>query len=436
MDKKNFLIVSYYGDSIGIAWNIKRLGNEVKFFVDDAEERDTGEIGYGFVEHVKKWEDHVDWADVIIFDNVGYGSVAEKLRSRGKKVIGGSVYTDKLEKDREFGQKELERFNIPTIQSKEFNDFDDAISYVGKNPARYVMKPSGDLTVAHIGLLFVGEEEDGKDVMKLLAEYKKAWGSKIPAIQLQKRIMGVEMAVGAFFNGSEFVYPINVNFEHKRFFPGDIGPTTGEMGTLMFWSRPNKMFNDTLKKMESRLAESGYVGYFDLNCIVNDTGIYPLEFTSRFGYPTISIQQEGMIDTIDEFLYGLVNKKFKRFGTKEGFQIGVCIFVPPYPFEDQKLFEVKSRGAVIYFKDKNNHDTSGVHILEVKKAGDEWIVSGTQGWPLIVCGSGPTIKDAQKMAYKRVENIMIPNMYYRNDIGDKWAKESILLKKWGYLKEA
>ena len=453
MEKKNFLIVSYYGDSIDIAWQLKSLGHEVKFCIDDIEEKDTGEIGIGFVEHVKDWKEFTDWADIIIFDNVGYGKIAEELRSKGKNVIGGSVYTDRIEEDREFGQKELERFGIQTLPNKEFNNFDDAIAYVKANPSRYVMKPSGDKTVQHIGLLFIGEEEDGKDVTQLLAEYKKAWGHKIPSIQLQKRVVGIEMAVGAFFNGKEFVYPINVNFEHKRFFPGDIGPITGEMGTSMFWSKPNMLFDVTLKKMELKLAESGYVGYFDLNCIVDENGIYPLEFTSRFGYPTISIQQEGMLDNIDEFLYGLVTKKFKTFKTKRGFQIGVCVFVPPYPFNDKVLFDVKSKGAVIHFKkDRENsitngsisHNSScsnqecnheGIHILEVKKLDDEWVISGTEGWPLIVCGSGPTMKAAQKLAYQRVKNIMMPNMYYRIDIGDKWYEESDKLHDWGYLKE-
>ncbi|MDP3004278.1 MAG: phosphoribosylamine--glycine ligase, partial [Candidatus Azambacteria bacterium] len=65
------------------------------------------------------------------------------------------------------------------------------------------------------------------------------------------------MAVGAFFNGKDFILPINVNFEHKRVFPGDIGPFTGEMGTLMFWSEPNKLFRMTLEKMKPALVESG-----------------------------------------------------------------------------------------------------------------------------------------------------------------------------------
>ena len=51
-----------------------------------------------------------------------------------------------------------------------------------------------------------------------------------------------------------------VNFEHKKLFPGDIGPPTGEMGTAMFWSEPNHIFNQTLLKMAPKLAEEGYIG--------------------------------------------------------------------------------------------------------------------------------------------------------------------------------
>ena len=143
------------------------------------------------------------------------------------------------------------------------------------NPNRYVIKPSGEAQNLK-GLLFVGEEEDGRDVVEVLEDYKRAWSNQIPSFQLQKRILGVEVATGAFFNGREFVYPICVNFEHKKLFPGDIGPSTGEMGTAMFWSEPNKVFNQTLRKMEPALAREGYVGYIDVNCIVNANGVYPL----------------------------------------------------------------------------------------------------------------------------------------------------------------
>ena len=270
-------------------------------------------------------------------------------------------------------------------------------------------------------------------MLQVLEGYRKAWSNKIKVFQLQRRVTGVEIAVGAFFNGKQFALPININFEHKKLFPGNIGPSTGEMGTSMYWSGENKIFNATLKKMEPKLREEGYVGYIDINCIVNAQGIYPLEFTARFGYPTISIQQEGIQMPISEFFYGLADGTLTQFKTKSGFQIGVRIIVPPYPFNDHQTFRNMSKDAVIFFK-KPNYD--GVHIVDVKKINDQWLVAGNTGVILVVCGTGMTLRQAQAQAYSRVSNIMIPSMYYRTDIGDRWYEDSDRLHSWGYLRES
>ena len=86
----------------------------------------------------------------------------------------------------------------------------------------------------------------------------------------------------------------------------------------MFWSPPNQLFNQTLLKMESKLAEEGYVGYIDVNCMVNGNGIYPLEFTSRFGYPTISIQQAGM-NTVSASFSGIWQRQRSQTAREERF---------------------------------------------------------------------------------------------------------------------
>src|SRR5262249_23875415 len=159
---------------------------------------------------------------------------------------------------------------------------------------------------------------------------------------------------------------------------------------------PNKLFNLTLKKLEDRFREEGYVGYMDLNCIVNNNGIYPLEFTARFGYPTISIQQEGMLTPIGEFLHQLATGSTNKFKARKGFQVGVRVVVPPYPFDDPEGFETTSKDALIIFR-KPGRD--GVHIEDVKQVNDQWIVAGSSGVVLIVVGSGQTMRQAQAQAY-------------------------------------
>lgn len=429
MDKKNFLFISIEGLIGDIAWQVLKEGHNVKYYI---EEKAGADIADGFVPKSSDWKQDAEWADVIVFDDVlGQGAKAQKLRQAGKKVVGGTVYTDRLEDDRSFGQEELKKVGISILSYQGFNDFDSAIDYIKQNPAKYVMKPK-----AEKHLLFVGMEDDGGDVIRVLEAYKRVWPTQIKELQLQKKVSGVEIAVGAFFNGRQFIYPININFEHKKLFPGDLGPATGEMGTNMFWSGPNKLFNDTLKKMEGRLAEEGYVGYIDINCIVNGNGIYPLEFTTRFGYPTICIQHEGLNMPISEFLYCLADGQDFQIKTKRGFQVGVRLVVPPFPYGDKKMFDAYSKNATIVFKKKhpdNNH-LEGIHIEDVKIVDDEWVVTGSVGVTLIVTGSGLSMRQAQQQVYSRIQNILIPNMYYRKDIGDRWYEDGDKLHSWGYLR--
>ena len=428
---KKFLFVSLSGLISDIAWHVLKEGHKVKYCIDD---KTAKQIGSGFIPKVANWEEWITWADVIIFDDVlGQGEKAQKLREQGKLVIGGTSYTDQLEDDRSFGQEELKKHGVKILDYKEFNYFDDGIQYVKDNPGKYVIKPSGEAQNIK-RLLFVGQEEDGSDVIRILTAYRNTWSEEVKIFQLQKKVdFGVEVGVGAFFNGYEFIEPINVNFEHKKLFPGELGVATGEMGTSMFWSNPNRIFNATLKKLEDTLRREKYVGYIDINCIVNAYGIYPLEFTSRFGYPTISIQYDGISNSIGDFFYLLARGEKIKLKVKKGFQIGARIVTPPFPFSDKKTFNAFSKNAAIVFK-KNNKE--GVHIEDVKLVNNEWLITGKRGVALIVTSTGQTMKQAQQQLYDRIKNILIPNMYYRTDIGNRWFEDSDKLHTWGYLREA
>jgi phosphoribosylamine---glycine ligase len=202
------------------------------------------------------------------------------------------------------------------------------------------------------------------------------------------------------------------------------------MGTAMFWKQKNKIFELTLEKLKEKLQEARYVGYIDINCIADSEAIYPLEFTSRFGYPTISIQMEGVTSEWGKFLLSIAAGEGTELKTKKGFQVGVVVAVPPFPFNDDKTFKKYSEDATILFKKRN---TEGVHLGEVKRDDSDWRVAGRSGYSLVVTGSGDTTEDARIQAYSRVSNIMIPNMFYRTDIGIRWTRDSDILLSAGYL---
>jgi phosphoribosylamine--glycine ligase len=415
IERKKFLFVSWESLSGDLAWQVKREGHAVKVYIKREGDKDVYE---GMLDRVEEWEKSVDWADVVVFDDTGFGEHADRLRKAGKLVVGGSAYTDRLEEDREFGQAEMKGVGMVTLPAENFTSFDEAIKFVKENPK---------------GLLFIGEDEDGKDLLEVMMHNKRVWSKKIARFTLQKYAAGVEVACGAFFNGKEFVQPINMNFEHKRLFPGELGPFTGEMGTACYWSDPNNMFNATLGKMKESLAQSGYVGYVDVNCIATSKAIYPLEFTCRFGYPTISLQMEGIQTPMGELLYRMAKGESFQFKTKRGFQVCVVIAVPPFPYDDKATYAVYKDSSIIFKRREGDGIPEGVHLGDVKMEENDLHLAGDSGYALVITGAGTTMDEARRQAYARIRNILLQNMYYRTDIGERWSQDGDRLHTWGYI---
>ena len=424
MSARKYLFVSHDGLIHDLAWEVLKEGHEVRYCIMSRTDQDVAD---GLVEKVADWKAHTGWADVIVFDDTGFGEAAEKLRRDGRAVVGGTRASDRLEEDRDFGQSEMKAAGLTTLPYWDFESFDGAIEFIRKNPDRYVVKPNGKAQNEKV-LSFVGQEEDGRDLVTMLEHYKKGWGSRIKSFQIQKFATGVEVAVGAFFNGKDFVFSAFINFEHKRMFNDDIGPSTGEMGTTAFWTGENSLVRRTLGRMKERLQ--GYVGYVDINLIVNAHGIYPLEFTTRFGYPTINLQIEGVLSKWGDFLYALAKGEPFELRTKRGFQVAVVIAVPPFPFVDPDAFRKYSEDAIVLFKKEVKE---GLHPCDLKLVEGDWRLAGHSGYAMVITGSGPTMQDARREAYNRVKNIMIPNMFYRTDIGERWHRDGDLLQTWGYL---
>jgi phosphoribosylamine--glycine ligase len=453
MEPTRFLFVSADAALItDLAWQVHREGHDIKYYIEAESDR---EIGDGFVPKTDDWEADIDWADVIVFDDiwvgsdVGTGKRARELREQGKAVVGGTPNTDRLEEDRGYAMEILEDHGVNTVEHHVFHNFDAGIRHVRENPAPYVIKPLGEVQNVK-RLLYVGNEADGSDVVDVLEAYEEAWGHRMKGFQLQRKVEGVEIAICGFFDGERFVEPINFNFEHKKLFPGNIGPSTGEMGTSMFWAGRNELFEETFGKLEGWLADEGYVGSIDLNCIVNETGIYPLEFTPRFGYPTIALQEESFESPTGEFFAALARGEDPDLAVHSGFQVAVRIVLPPFPFDDDKTYDENSRNAAVVFQSESRE---GIHIEDAKcvSVGDresatgepcdprapgdgQWRVAGESGMPLVVTGKGETMRAARRQCYDRIDDIVMPNMYYRDDIGERWiAGDGDRLQAWGYL---
>jgi phosphoribosylamine---glycine ligase len=69
----------------------------------------------------------------------------------------------------------------------------------------------------------------------------------------------------------------------------------------------------------------------------------------------------------------------------------------------------------------------------VKIEDGDWKITGRDGYALVVTGSGQTMEEARRVVYSRVRTIIIPNMFYRTDIGERWRQDGDLMHTWGLL---
>lgn len=390
----------------------------------------------GIVTRVDEWADHLGWVreagpdGLVLFENVAAerGALQDDLRRQGFNVVGGSAYGDRLEKDRAYAQEVLRGIGLDIAGVWEFEAAEPALAFLAEHPGRYVLKFSGDGFGAADN--YIGRMSDGRDVAAVIRVKLKAREGKATRFILMERLTGVEMGVGAYFDGRRFLEPACLDWEHKHFFPGDLGELTGEMGTVVTYRRTKAFFERTLARMAPLLAEHSYLGYINLNTIVNDAGIWPLEFTCRFGYPGFAILDPLQETSWADLFRTMTSGSGAPFATRPGFAVGVVMTTRPFPYI--RTYVPEPIGLPVLFEGRlSPADRANVHFgevgLEDGRPDGQLVTAGYHGWTLVVTGTGPTIEAAQAEAYRLADRVVIPNVRYRRDIGDKlvagqWAE--------------
>lgn len=387
------------------------------------------------VDRVEDWQAELGWIrtagdnGIILFENTAQsrGQLQDELRRDGFSVIGGSGYGDRLENDRAFAQTVLAQLGLSTCPVREFSDLDVAIAFIKECPARYVVKFNMPPLES-----FIGRLRDGRDMSAFLAGLSAKLTAPVQFILMQY-VEGVEMGVGAYFDGEKFLAPSCLDWEHKRFFPGDLGELTYEMGTVVTYERTRRFHDLTLGRMAPLLREGGYCGYINLNTIVNEHGIWPLEFTCRFGYPGYAILDPLQLTPWSELFHGMVTRSRNTFEASPGFSVGVVLTTPPFPYTRAEVNEPVGMPIVID-PSVTEAERQHIHPGEVELQDGQLVTSGAYGWTMVVTGTGPTVETAQRRANSLADRIYIPNVRYRQDIGNRLiAGELARVESLGFL---
>ena len=424
---RRLLILDTSSNCLDMALRAKMAGWTVKWY--DKPRADGGPrlAGTGMIDKItdfaeiqRKW---LDWADLIYLpDNTQWIDMLEPYRLKGYPIIGAGVDACLMETDREIGQQAMKKSGIKIMESKAFHDYDAAIAFVKKNPKYLVSKPSGD---ANKALSYVAS--DPADMVYMLTRWKARddlrKAAKKDGFILQERKYGVEMAVGGWYGPGGWSKWFYENWEYKKLMVGDLGVATGEMGTLSRMTQDSRLAREVLLPVGAILEKIGYVGYIDNNCIIDEDGPWPMEWTMRDGWPTkhnvtAHIKNE---DPIQWMLDGL-NGQDTIEAVEGEIGISVVVALPDFPYSkitNKDLCGIPVRGA---------EDMDHIHLSEVM-IGDAPTMVGDKvvdmpgyvtcgDYSLVVTGTGGTITAARRSAYAAVDKVKIPNNpMYRTDIG-------------------
>ena len=435
----NILLIDAGSVCLDFGLRCLAAGHKVRAFIRHNKDGSRSRVGDGgLMERVADWEAHMNWADLVfVTDNIFYIHSLERYRDKGYPILGPSVDTMRWEQDRQCGTDVFKQAGIKTIPSMEFSDYDQAIAHVMKTGGRFVSKPIGDGEKA---LSYVSKSP--ADMIFNLLKWKKANAYKGSFI-LQEFHKGIEIAVGGWFGPGGFSRHFCVNHEFKKLLAGDLGVSTGEEGTIMYYEQESKLAETVLVPLEGMLKGLGYTGYIDVNCIIDSSGqVWPLEFTMRPGWPCFMIQQALHRGDPVQWMFDLLDGR-DTLRVSDKVACGVVITMPEYPYD--KYFPVGDAVGYPLFDLTMEDVTRNVHLADVMCGVAPAMVDGkvklrqeqfltTGNYVCVVTGVGDTVEEARCDTYDRIKKkINIPNSIgYRIDIGCRLEEQLPVLRSQGY----
>lgn len=402
----------------------------------------TARDGEGFkgFKIVDDWRASMPWAkDGLIITSGNFVHVLEldRFRDLGYKIFGPTMKSAELEIKRSLGMESMKAAGIDVPPYHEFKSLEDAEAFARKSDQCWVFKTLGD--EADKSLSFVSCDP-AEMVGWIRQKIERGMVLKGPCMLQEKIDMLAEVGVSGWF-GPEGFLPDKWQecWEHKRLMNGEIGPATGEQGTVTQYVEKSKLADECLKPMEGILKVLGHRGDFALGAGIDTKGrVHPFEWTSRCGWPAFWIQTASHKGDTAQWMRDLLDGE-DTLKVSSDVAIGVVMAQPMYPY-NKSTPEMVEGNPISGCEDV----IDDIHFASVMMGrGPKWeggkiaeraIYQTTGEYVLVATGLGKTVEKARKAVYGTVDCVNFPNAMYRTDIGEKLEKPLPKLHAFGYCK--
>lgn len=341
--------------------------------------------------------------------------VVDIFKQQGLAIFGPSKAAAMLETSKSFMKSFLKKYRIKTAKFLNTNDIEKAKNFIYSLTPPIVVKADG--LCAGKGVIIAKTHEEAiEETAKMLSG--ESFGDAGKLVVIEEFLDGYELSIFAVCDGNDFVL-LPAAQDHKKLLDNDQGPNTGGMGAYAPSSLANesllrKVQKDiilpTLEGMKKEGAE--FCGVLFIGAMIVGNKPYVLEFNVRFGDPECEVLMPLIEDPLELILAATQRRlRHSKIKIKKEFAVGVVCASENYPYKSSPKSEI----TVNNIPENSHISYAGVSLEDGKLMAD--------GGRVLVCvGTGKSIEEAQKNAYKLCDNVNFKGKQYRKDIAHQVLK--------------
>ncbi|EAH4761500.1 phosphoribosylamine--glycine ligase [Campylobacter jejuni] len=341
--------------------------------------------------------------------------VVDIFKQQELAIFGPSKAAAMLETSKSFMKSFLKKYRIKTAKFLNTNDIEKAKNFIYSLTPPIVVKADG--LCAGKGVIIAKTHEEAiEETAKMLSG--ESFGNAGKLVVIEEFLDGYELSIFAVCDGNDFVL-LPAAQDHKKLLDNDQGPNTGGMGAYAPSSLANesllrKVQKDiilpTLAGMKKEGAE--FCGVLFIGAMIVGNKPYVLEFNVRFGDPECEVLMPLIEDPLELILAATQRRlRHSKIKIKKEFAVGVVCASENYPYKSSPKSEI----TVNNIPENSHISYAGVSLEDGKLMAD--------GGRVLVCvGTGKSIEEAQKNAYKLCDNVNFKGKQYRKDIAHQVLK--------------
>jgi phosphoribosylamine--glycine ligase len=347
------------------------------------------------------------------------GGLADRLRGRGKLVLGPGADGAQVEGSKAWMKELLVTAGVPTAAHGSFEDEAPAVAFLrqltGDGP--YVVKTDG--LAAGKGVLVTASIDEAIDDVRAKLS-GSAFGAAGTRVVIEEGLIGDELSVMALCDGTRAV-PLAAARDYKRAGEGDTGPNTGGMGAFspVPWAGSGDDLVDTVMDTAvlptlAALRRQGidYRGVLYAGIMLTADGPKVLEFNVRFGDPEAQAVLPRWQGDVVSLLAAAASGSL---GPAPSFsdQAAVCVVLAADGYPSQpRTGDVIGGWAAAATMD-------GVQLYAGAVGQDDRGLATSGGRVLSVSALGDGLPDARDRAYAAAAMIDWPGRQLRRDIAGR-----------------